>query len=175
MRRDELNKILELHAQWVADPETGERADLSETDLDGAWLSGADLRKADLSETWLSGACLSGADLRGANLAGANLTEAYLRGADLRGADLPEAYLRGADLTGARGIVSAGPVGAARRMIYAVDHGDCVMVQTGCRWDSADVVLAAIAEHYADSPLRESYEAAVRWCVMAIEAGRGER
>jgi molybdopterin converting factor small subunit len=59
-------------------------ADLSDTDLSGAYLSDADLRDTDLG-----GAYLSDADLYGANLSGAYLIGAYLIGADLRDADLP--------------------------------------------------------------------------------------
>lgn len=38
---EELATILQLHADWLADPSTGERADLSGANLSGANLSGA--------------------------------------------------------------------------------------------------------------------------------------
>ena len=71
MTPDELVKVLNEHAKWLEDNDTGKRADLR------------------------------GANLRGANLYGANLCEANLRGANLRGANLRGADLRGADLRGA--------------------------------------------------------------------------
>ena len=86
MEQEELEKILEVHKEWINDNEKGVRAD----------LSGVCLREENLSEADLSGANLSRADLRSAELSGA-----YLRGADLGGADLRGAYLRGADLRGA--------------------------------------------------------------------------
>jgi uncharacterized protein YjbI with pentapeptide repeats len=60
------------------DPKSGERLDLSESDLSG-W---------DLSGAYLRGANLNGADLRNANLTGADLINSSLFEADLTGADL---------------------------------------------------------------------------------------
>lgn len=57
MEREELEKILEEHKEWI-DGKGGKRADLCGVDL-----SGADLREAGLYR----------ADLRGANLSEANL------------------------------------------------------------------------------------------------------
>jgi Pentapeptide repeats (8 copies) len=116
MTQQEIQKVLELHKEWLKDGTKGQRADLS-----GAYLSGADLSGANLSGACLSGANLSGANLSGANLSGANLSGAYLSGAYLfwaclsgaclsgaclsgaclSGADLSGAYLSGADLSGA--------------------------------------------------------------------------
>jgi len=69
------------HLAWLADPDTGARADLT-----GARLTGADLSGADLT-----GARLTGADLSGARLTDARLTDADLTGARLTGADLTRA------------------------------------------------------------------------------------
>jgi Pentapeptide repeats (8 copies) len=92
-------------------------ADLSETYLRRANLSGADLSwtnltRANLSEANLSGANLyqadlstadlHGADLHGANLSGANLSGANLRGAELTMVTLVNTNLTDADLTGCR-------------------------------------------------------------------------
>ena len=63
MTADELVKVLNEHAKWLEDNDTGKRADLRGADLCGANLSVANLREADLS----------GADLRWTNLRGANL------------------------------------------------------------------------------------------------------
>ena len=93
---NQLKAILAKHAEWVANPSTGERADLSGADLPGAYLPGADLSGANLSGANLSWANLSSADLSGAKLSGANLSSA-----DLSGAKLSRAYLSGAKLSGA--------------------------------------------------------------------------
>jgi uncharacterized protein YjbI with pentapeptide repeats len=74
----ELSEILDDHAKWLKDPETGNRAN----------LRGANLREADLSGANLRDAILSGADLRDADLCDANLRGAYLRMATLTGVDL---------------------------------------------------------------------------------------
>ena len=86
MDAKKLKEILEKHAAWLNDEETGERANLREANLSWANLSGANLRKANLSEADLSCANLIGADLSGADLSGANLNWADLSRADLSGA-----------------------------------------------------------------------------------------
>jgi uncharacterized protein YjbI with pentapeptide repeats len=98
MDADELKFILMDHEQWLADNNTGKRADLTDADLDCADLAGADLRHADLIRADLKHANLAGADLAGADLAGANLRYATLAGADLRYANLNSADLTRADL-----------------------------------------------------------------------------
>ena len=69
----DLQKILELHNQWLNNEPDGECADLRGANLYGADLDGADL---------------DGANLYGADLRGADLRDADLDGADLRDADL---------------------------------------------------------------------------------------
>ena len=88
MNKQEIDKILSKHADWLMGKPSGRRAD----------LRGADLREADLRGANLRGADLWGADLRGADLWGANLREADLWGADLRRANLREANLQEANL-----------------------------------------------------------------------------
>ena len=83
MDKEELNKILELHKNWLNNEFPCKRADLR-----GADLSCADLRGANLRGAILRDADLRGADLRGANLSGADLSCADLSCADLNGADL---------------------------------------------------------------------------------------
>ena len=68
MKKQELDKIIENHLEWLRDSDKGQRAYLQ-----GAYLQGA----------YLQGAYLQGADLQGAYLRGADLRGAYLRGADL--------------------------------------------------------------------------------------------
>ena len=109
--------ILAEHAQWLADPATGQRANLRGANLRGADLYSANLRGANLRGANLRGANLSGADLYSANLSGADLSGADLYSANLSGADLGDANLRGAKLSGASGL----PVVAdsAERLIAA--------------------------------------------------------
>ncbi len=97
MKKEELKRILDLHAEWLRNSNQESRADLS-----GADLSRADLRGADLRDAVLSGADLRGADLSGADLRGAVLSRADLSGADLSRADLSGADLSGADLRGVK-------------------------------------------------------------------------
>ena len=98
MNENKLKTILDNHAKWLNDPETGERANLQGATLRKVNLRGANLRKVNLRKVNLRNADLQGADLRGANLRGTNLRGADLRGADLRNADLQGANLRGADI-----------------------------------------------------------------------------
>ena len=77
------------------------KAQMSNTNLNGADLREANLDGANLREANLDGANLSQANLDGANLSQANLDGANLREADLRGANLFGADLRGADLSDA--------------------------------------------------------------------------
>ena len=56
MKKNELDKILELHAKWLNEQDGGVEADLRGADLRRADLRGADLRGADLREADLSGA-----------------------------------------------------------------------------------------------------------------------
>jgi len=90
----ELVKILRAHAEWLRDPDTNQRADLTNADL-----SGADLRCANLADANLAKAVLSGADLAKAVLSGADLTNAVLSGADMTGSDLTDVNLSYANLT----------------------------------------------------------------------------
>ena len=100
MNSERLQEIILSHGKWLLNDPTGERADLS-----GADLQGADLRWANLQGADLQGADLRRADLSGANLQGADLRRADLSGADLSGADLQGADLQGADLSGAENLV----------------------------------------------------------------------
>jgi hypothetical protein len=156
----ELTDILTAHRLWMADPTTGQRADLRSADLCGADLCGADLRSADLRGADLCGADLCGANLRRANLRGADLRSADLRGANLRGADL-----RGADLRGARfsdaslscstGVLwaVAGPIGTDRRTVIGVWQDGRVTLHAGCfsgprsEWDQ--IVANSVADPHS--------------------------
>jgi hypothetical protein len=95
---------------------------------------------------------LRGANLREADLCGANLREANLCGADLRGANLGEAT----------GILAIGPGGSRGDMLYAVDHGDKVMIKTGCFWGILAEFAAAVERTHSDNQHGRYYRAVVR-------------
>ena len=95
MDAKKLKEILEKHAAWLNDEETGERADLSGCDLSGCDLRGCDLRWANLSGANLIKANLSVANLSGANLSGTNglvQTENFMEAHFERNADGYIAY-----------------------------------------------------------------------------------
>lgn len=118
LAKDELERILRLHAAWVRSSGTdGARADLSNTDLSRECLAGmnlarvnlsdANLTKADLRETNLQQAMLTRANLSGASLSRsvlkfADLTFASLERANLAWTDLSMANLRNAILDNAK-------------------------------------------------------------------------
>ncbi len=123
MNREELDKILQKHREWL-DSRTGEPVNLDKAilngilavglnfdhiSMEGADLCGADLRGASFRYTKLREARFEDADLRGADFGGARLWYTYFDGADLRGASFGNTSfqgqrsfsLRGADLRGA--------------------------------------------------------------------------
>ena len=64
MREDALKTIIEQHALYLNNGNTGKRANLRDANLQGADLRDADLRWADLRWADLQGADLQGADLQ---------------------------------------------------------------------------------------------------------------
>ncbi len=106
MNRDKIKQVLDLHKKWLNNEQGGVKAnlrgaELSEADLQGAYLCAACLCSADLQEANLRGADLCGAELNEADLREADLRGAYLHGVELSEADMREADLRGANLRGA--------------------------------------------------------------------------
>jgi hypothetical protein len=102
--REELDRVLELHRQWLAggggnpyDPKSG-RAKLAGAHLAIADLRGVNLRDASLKHANLAGADLRYANVRAADFLGANLRQANLQCANLRGANLRYARVRQANL-----------------------------------------------------------------------------
>lgn len=79
-----------------------EPTDKRMTSFDKVVLRDRMLRFADLSESMLFMADLTGAELQGARLERASLQAAILKGASLHGANLNRAFLQGARLDGAR-------------------------------------------------------------------------
>ncbi|HAB7388650.1 TPA_asm: hypothetical protein GYQ01_06980 [Listeria monocytogenes] len=100
MKQEELDIILENHGKWLLN-EGGERANLSNIDLNGIDLSGSNLERAYLKNTNLTGANLSNVNMQSTYLRGVNFEEACLTGADLSNATLHCTNLRGANLIGA--------------------------------------------------------------------------
>ncbi len=98
MNKEELQKILKDHKEWLEDSTKGKKANLRYADLCNADLRNADLRNADLGYADLGYANLKGADLEGADLRNADLSYANLYNADLRSANLRYAVLEGANL-----------------------------------------------------------------------------
>ncbi|EAF1728605.1 pentapeptide repeat-containing protein [Listeria monocytogenes] len=87
MKQEELDIILENHGKWLLN-EGGERANLSNIDLNGIDLSGSNLERAYLKNTNLTGANLSNVNMQSTYLRGVNFEEACLTGANLSNADL---------------------------------------------------------------------------------------
>ena len=78
-----------------------ENADLSDCNLQFAFLLGANLKNVNLADSDLSGAILQGCNLEGANLSNCNLTWSTISNANLKGADLSSSDLRSALLSDA--------------------------------------------------------------------------
>jgi len=117
VNKDELEKILRLHAQWLKSPYNGEPANLSHRDLSYENLSQSHLRIADLSNSKMEGSELIEANLRSAdfsgcqlsgskffeaNLKNSNLRHSILKHCDLRCANLSDCNLNGSDLEAIR-------------------------------------------------------------------------
>ncbi len=106
-----LDDKLASHREWVeSHGRTGNRADLSGTDLEAGDLISVNLRFADLHDANLRAADMLLADLRDACLVRADLEESCLVGANLEGANL-----EGATLETAMGLVPRQLAGANLR------------------------------------------------------------
>ena len=111
LTQEELNRLIELHGNWLNKKTDGLRLQLSgedltglnfcHTNLHGADLSKVNLRVNDLRVTSLCEANLREADLYNADLQGASLRGADLHDADMRETDLHKVNMRGANLRGA--------------------------------------------------------------------------
>lgn len=113
-----LEEKLASHREWLDTKGTaGEKADLSDTDLEGSELIGVHLRFADLHDANLRAADLLLADLRGACLVRADLEDSCLVGANLEGANL-----EGASVETAMGLVPRQLAGANLRDALLPPH-----------------------------------------------------
>lgn len=90
LTQDELDRILELHKDWLDGHPSGVKADLS-----NAYLNCVDLKCSDLREANLLGATLDNVNLKGADLRGVNLIDAQLNDVDLKYSNLDSAVLVG--------------------------------------------------------------------------------
>lgn len=148
IRLEDLRQILKAHQEWLQSGKTsGERANLSATDLQGAELIQVNLAEADLSGANLLGASLLGTNVSGANLGGANLSGAYLTEADLSNAHLVDANLAHATLNRAN-LSSASLLGSTLRAASLQDANltdakGLVSAQLG----GADVSGAKLPDH----------------------------
>ena len=100
--KEELDKILDSHSKWLADPQKGQQAilcslDLSQLDLSKVNLSKAVLEKVDLTDAILSDAIFDEAWLDGSIFKDAKLGEASFINAELSGASFENSWLVGAN------------------------------------------------------------------------------
>ena len=128
MKAEELARVLQAHALWLAGKSEGERADLVHADLRDADLRGADLVGADLRNANLGGANLVGANLADADLRNANLRNADLRNANLGGANLGRTSWCGVTLDGAR--VHENNIGGPGHILCALTGEEWEWVQS---------------------------------------------
>lgn len=106
-----LEERLASHLEWLdSRGKHGQRADLSDADLEGQELIGVKLKFADLHDANLRAADLLLADLRDASLVRADLEDSCLVGANLEAANL-----EGASLETAMGLVPRQIAGANLR------------------------------------------------------------
>lgn len=133
MDKSKLDSVVAQHMLWLGTKgKGGQRADLSNANLEGAGLIRANLRGA-----YLGGANLEGADLRFANLRGADLEGANLRFANLEGVNLGWANLEGANLEGAD-------------IRHCKGDGVVIKNKPGLRWDvvyTKDVLAIGCKQH----------------------------
>lgn len=106
IEKDEFEHILEEHSKWLADPNTGKRADLrnknfSKWNLSGVDLSYADLDGSDFSFADMSSSNLTHASLQNAFLFNVNLSRANIESADFTMVDMCHAVLNGVKGKGA--------------------------------------------------------------------------
>jgi hypothetical protein len=148
----DLPAIVADHKQWLADPATGKRADLSGVDLSGVDLSGANLPGANLTDANLTGAILSYANLSYANLPGAILSYANLSYANLSGANLSYANLSGVDLSRAN-LICGGKRSDGHDFYLIRELSGAVMVRAGCRYFTPDAARGHWTATRADTRL----------------------
>ena len=71
------------------------------------------------------------------------------------------ANLRGADLWRAKGIIVIEPIGSRGDTLIGCKHDTCIMVKTGCFWETIDEFEAAVKKNHGDSIHGKTYSAAI--------------
>lgn len=142
MNKKQLQTILDDHKLWLADSTKGQRAVLSNANLDSVYLNYANLSGANLYGANLYGASLIGANLYGANLSNANLWSANLYEANLSNANLYGTNLEGANLYGAN-LIGSNLYGANLR---------------GANLTLTDVFAFALGAHFGFAHFCNQYE-----------------
>jgi hypothetical protein len=148
----DLPAIVADHKQWLADPATGKRADLSSADLSGEDLSGVNLSGVNLTDANLTDANLTDANLSYAILTDAKLIRTNLTGANLSGASLFAANLSSAILTDAN-LICGGKRSDSHDFYLIREPSGAVMVRAGCRYFTPDAARAHWTETRAGTRL----------------------
>ncbi|EHA7953708.1 pentapeptide repeat-containing protein [Listeria monocytogenes] len=184
MKQEELDIILENHGKWLLN-EGGERANLSNIDLNGIDLSGSNLERACLKNTNLTGANLSNVNMQSTYLRGVNFEEACLTGADLSNATLHCTNLRGANLIGANlsnadlnwvnwqdviGLTVIGvQIDTSRRNNQITYIKELDIWTTGCFQGTLNELKAAVEKtHRHDEKLKEKYYRVINFILNEV-------
>nr|WP_269668878.1 pentapeptide repeat-containing protein [Listeria monocytogenes] len=161
--------------------EGGDRADLSNADLNnanlrlaylrGADLSNANLRGADLSNVNLSYANLSIADLNNANLSNADLSNVNLSNANFRGVDLSDANLNWVNWQHVEGLtVICVQVDTTRKNNQIAYIKELDIWTTGCFQGTLDELKASVEQTHKDNEkLRKRYYRVIDFILREAE------
>ncbi|WP_086153727.1 pentapeptide repeat-containing protein [Listeria monocytogenes] len=159
MKQEELDIILENHGKWLLN-EGGERANLSNIDLNGIDLSGSNLERAYLKNTNLTGADLSNATLHCTNLRGANLIGANLSNADLN-------WVNWQDVIGLT--VIGVQIDTSRRNNQITYIKELDIWTTGCFQGTLNELKAAVEKtHRHDEKLKEKYYRVINFILNEV-------
>lgn len=160
---EELKDILAKHKKWLYDEDDGKKADLRETDLQGAYLQEADLREADLR-----GACFQSADLTNASLFEAKLCRATFRGTNLHRADLYKADIDGSVYK--PWLIIVDHIGNQREKVLY--FADCDNVRYGCWNDRRGGTLDEFREYVNETYSVDNYIAEYLGAIKMFELVR---
>ncbi|OFH61640.1 hypothetical protein BJM98_13885 [Listeria monocytogenes] len=179
MKQEELDIILENHGKWLLN-EGGERANLSNIDLNGIDLSGSNLERAYLKNTNLTGANLSNVNMQSTYLRGVNFEEACLTGADLSNATLHCTNLIGANLSNAdlnwvnwQDVIGLTVIGVqidtSRRNNQITYIKELDIWTTGCFQGTLNELKAAVEKtHRHDEKLKEKYYRVINFILNEV-------
>ena len=128
---------------------------------DRDFFSGQGGTRINLCQADLRGLDLHGYNLENFDLEHANLQDVDLHWANLRNTNLNMAQLWGVNLSGAIGILSIGPIGSHKSILYIVQHSTARMYKTERLWCDEAAFLAAVLEDHGDNEIALAYRAAV--------------